>query len=549
METLTKGTEKQRAYLQQLLQTGQVPPESDRPDFEDLEQAVQILEEIARESGKTRSLELTARMFAKQHPALATLFAEQEQGKPVDLNLNTPDIPPLPSEIYIAPEVGEGACRWLHEYEVFSRTWSPRGYKHFHTAVGIWLLSVIAARRVVIPLGDNYTPLFIALVAPTTQYAKSTTAKIAQKVLKAAGLSWLLAPDIMTPQKMMSNMAGSLPRGYGDMEPEEQVIAQLKYAFSGQIGWFYDEFGQHLDSMMQQNGAMSDFKGILRRMDDCADTASYDTITRGLEEIKKPYMALLASMTPADARPHAGRGAKFWRDGFFARFAFVTPPAASNDDSEARFPIGRMTVPMSLTQPLVKWHQRLGIPKVEFIQKTNKQGDVIETKVKRGELPENVCQVDEDVAKAFYDYLFALMRIVRDSQFEDLAGNYGRLPAKALRIAGLFASLENDGHIQMCYWAKAREITEVWRKCLHILYAQINMDDESLSDQAERKLLQIIERLTERFKIPPNVRDIRMYFKRYDSAILREKLNALVAVGTLIELREGKKSRYQIVND
>src|SRR5207248_11561637 len=58
-----------------------------------------------------------------------------------------------------------------------SSKWSPRAYDGFHEAVGLWILSTIAARRVALAHGGRrYTPLFIALTARTSLYSKSTTA-------------------------------------------------------------------------------------------------------------------------------------------------------------------------------------------------------------------------------------------------------------------------------------------------------------------------------------------------------------------------------------
>ncbi|HEX4206420.1 MAG TPA: hypothetical protein VHZ51_19925 [Ktedonobacteraceae bacterium] len=69
-------------------------------------------------------------------------------------------VPPLPSHLTFPDWQAYEGCLWLNDFEEFSRHWSPRGFDRAHTAVGIWLLSTIAARRVWLPLGSTgeYTP-------------------------------------------------------------------------------------------------------------------------------------------------------------------------------------------------------------------------------------------------------------------------------------------------------------------------------------------------------------------------------------------------------
>jgi len=164
--------------------------------------------------------------------------AAQPSGAPLFAGL----CPPLPESAQIAPEVGADACAWLDDYLAYSHRWSPLAYDDFHEAVAIWLLSTVAAHRVLVPFGgQQYTPLFIALVARTSLYAKSTTARIAKRTLRAAGLDWLLLPDESTPQKMIQEMAGNrLTEDYENLPDEMRERLRLGLAMAGQRGWFYD---------------------------------------------------------------------------------------------------------------------------------------------------------------------------------------------------------------------------------------------------------------------------------------------------------------------
>src|SRR5256886_13041770 len=109
---------------------------------------------------------------------------------------------PLPESAILPEGLSKGACLWLERYIKFSKRLSPSGYEGFHEAVGLWLLSTIAARRIGLPLGGSmqYTMLYIALCARSGIFAKSETTAVGVKTLKQAGEGWLLIGDKSNPQ-------------------------------------------------------------------------------------------------------------------------------------------------------------------------------------------------------------------------------------------------------------------------------------------------------------------------------------------------------------
>lgn len=457
---------------------------------------------------------------------------------PIQESNDSPNFLPLPEGAYLPEHLSEGASPWLDEYIAFSRKWSPRAYEGFHEAVGLWILSTVAARRVMLPHGGRrYTPLFIALTARTSLYSKSTTADIGTSVLAAAGLDWLLAPDEATPQKFVQSMAGMLPANYGSMDFEQQEHTKRQLAFSGQRGWFYEEFGQHLAAMSRENGQMADFKGILRRLDDCKEKFSRETVSRGNETVYSPYIALLAGLTPADIKPYAKSGGAMWHDGFWARFAFITPP---NDTPKLdRFPKGTRTIPSSLIMPLRYWHERLGTPELTIsLDKEEKY------QWQRGPLPERVCSWGDDVYEAYYAYDTALRQLLQRTEYKhgDFDGNYARFPEKAIRIALILASLENGGHIDIRHWARAQQITERWRKSLHNLYDQLNQSETSEAEMMEDKIVRVVQHLQQ-----ATAREVSQRVAGIDTSTTRLKLENLVLAGTLEKNRVGKTEKYSLV--
>ena len=120
---------------------------------------------------------------------------------------------------------------------------------------------------------------------------------------RRGGTEWLLADDDSTPQAFLRSLSLYVPSNYADMAPEEQDHIRRQLAFTAQRGWFYEEWGQHLEAMMQKNGYMAGFRRILRRLDDHKARYASNTIARGREILHKPYVSLLANVTPSDLQP------------------------------------------------------------------------------------------------------------------------------------------------------------------------------------------------------------------------------------------------------
>jgi hypothetical protein len=421
------------------------------------------------------------------YAAASELFSNSE-ASPARHTLVQPDTPPLPSHAQLPETLGLDASPWLDRYVDFSRKWSPRAFDGFHEACGLWILSTVAARRVVLRFGgEKYTPLFILLAARTSLYAKSTTAKIAIDTLRAADLDWMLAADASSPQKFIQDLTLRLPTGFDQFPPARQERVRQRLAFAGQRGWFYEEFGQHLHSMNRKDGPMAEFRGIIRRFDDCMDHYEYGTISRGTDYVDLPYLALLGNLTPAGLRPYAKRGAAMWNDGFWARFAFVTPHSA--EPGRGRFPIGERSIPGDLWEPLREWHTRLGVPKVSL----QNLGDG-KVQINAETLAPTACNLGSGVVDAYYDYHDALLDLVHGSRTTDFDGNYARFAEKALRIAMLLASLENSGRLETRHWARGQQVTEQWRAGLHALYEQINEPEPSEAELQEERVLAVIRR-------------------------------------------------------
>ena len=162
----------------------------------------------------------------------------------------------------------------------------------------------------------------------------------------------------------------------------------------------------------------------------------------------------------------------------------------------ARFTAEDRIIPTSLSDPLRTWHKRLGEPDV-YLE------DLIDAKGKpsgrRRPVIEPVairpCTMDAEIVDAFYAYHDGLISLIQSGKNEDLDGSYSRFAEKALRIATLLASLENDGRIESRHWIKAQCIAERWRRGLHSLYNQVNTPEPSEEAAKEEKITSIVGKL------------------------------------------------------
>lgn len=455
---------------------------------------------------------------------------------PLVLRTETKSEPPpvdpllLPAGVLQPDAVAAQGCPWLDTYVTYSRHWSPRSFDDFHEAVGVWLLSTVAARRVVVHFGkEQYTPLFIALAGRSTLHAKTTAAEVGREVLDNAGLGWMLADDSATPQKFVRDRTQHVPEDYKRLAGYDLTITNLKLKFAGQVGWWYDEFGMLLHAMTRNGSSMSDFSGLLRRFDDCAPSYISSTIGRPTDKIIAPYLALLASLTPADLRPLMRKGSSGWSDGFWARWAFVTPPM--DEVKTDRFPTGRREPPIDLTRALRNWHERLGEPQLLVVDDTPQVGP----------LPRVVVTLSQDVADAYYLYNDAIIGVMQKRVHEDLDAWHGRAAIRALRLATLFASLDGTDRIELPHWARAQHITERWRWSLYRLYEQVTQQETTEKKNAEEVVLGIIER-----QGSATIREVTQRVKWLSGGEIQEICEKLVRAGMVEAVSSQRTVRFRL---
>lgn len=458
-------------------------------------------------------------------------------------------MPPLPAVLTFPAHVTANLLPLRDEYRSYSRLLSPEGYEGFHDAAFWMLLSTIAARRIYADYSDRqYTPLYIAFAARTSLYAKTTTANVVKKVLSAAGLRWLLGADRTTPEKLMSDMAGWIPRDYGSLPYDRKEELKLRLAMAGQIGWINDEFGKFVKGMLKQSSTMANYAELLLTFDSCQDEYRNNTISRSSEPITAPYLSMIGNMTLSNMRDSAKSGGDFWTDGFWARFLFITPPSDTYID--APFSRGEKPVPASISRPLRRWHERLGSPviDIEELQDEKGKGTGVYQPVTVRERQETCIHVSDAADDAWKRYRSTIKGMLVEMGNEDLDGSYDRLATRAMRVATLIASVLDSSEITIQHWALAQEVAESWRYSLHQFYTQVNRQGKKDEPTMEDRIIEAVKHLLEKGDETPSARDIAKSLHK-ESKELKPYLTSLARDGVFQEIPGRQAPRYKLVTE
>lgn len=553
--------ENARVYLQALQSS--CKPEI-RPNFGRWEPIVKLLEEVFDDvkehdkRGRLVAQTLQSMIKTKKYPGLADLLKSSSSTG----NITIPQqgegraIPALPHYAQLPPALSIGACPELDLYEQYSRKASDRAFDGYHVFCGLWLFSVIAARRVYAQIKRKkfHSNLMIALCARTSLSAKSFTANVAKDFLYELGLDHLLTPNKITPQRLLSEMSGQwLPGNYDELSDERKAQLEIELAMPGQRGMLFDELGKFIQNTLRKSSTSSEFIDLLLELDACPPEYRTATITRGGEPVTQPYLSILGNMTPANLKEIARAGADGWSDGWWARMSFVVaPPPDEEDESDPGPPqaegLSELPPPWELVQALQAWHERLGVP-VCTIEQPASSDEKKSAKpiISREELPETLCILGPGVEQAWLNYEYGLRHLCKHLPNEDLNGSYVRLAETAMRIAVIFGSLSNNNRVEMRHWAKAQELTEQLRVYLHDLYAQVNAGDieKSVEKTIEEKILSCVGKLSAK-GTPPNVRDLTRYIKGPSSGVLQAIVNDLVRIHELVPQQMGRTIRYTL---
>jgi hypothetical protein len=167
--------------------------------------------------------------------------------------------------------------------------------------------------------------------------------------------------------------------------------------------------------------------------------------------------------------------------------------------------------------------------------------------VDRDPLREVTYTLDDAVWQAFYRYDAALRTLASQSGHQDLDGSYGRLAMKALRLAGLLASLHDEQQrhtIELAHWHRGQQIAERWRASLHRLVAQLG---EEVAPSREQTIETRMEQALRRFGAL-SIRELKLK-TRLSYAELNKTIAPMLEVGAVAVDPEASErtTRYRLV--
>lgn len=123
---------------------------------------------------------------------------------------------------------------WLDEYIAFASQAAPMTPRSFHQAAGLFLVSTAVARRLALPsgIGHLFPNLFILQIAPPAVYKKTSGLNLVTALLEASGLGFLLLPQTVTPQSLMSELSLFLPPFVQSADEATRQFWLLQRAFA-----------------------------------------------------------------------------------------------------------------------------------------------------------------------------------------------------------------------------------------------------------------------------------------------------------------------------
>ena len=399
------------------------------------------------------------------------------------------DFPRLPREIH-EPKSWQSyeSGKWLQDYVNFACQAAPMSDPAFHLSAGLFLLSTAVARRVCLQVGIQriYPSLYQLIVAESTLYHKTSALKIAQALLKEAGLDILLLASRQTPESLVAELGTMRPSTFESWSENEKKRWIAERSFSAQRGWLLDEASHLLDSFNRDYTA--GLLPLVLALFDCPEREVSQTVGRGRQVVQYAYLSFLGATTPSAVAEHIQRNAH-WSNGLWARFAMVTP---QKDIPDWHFFPTDVKIPPGLSSQLNRLaFKALPVPNVK-----ETAGDVqVE--------PPPALQVilDADVYPAWEAYAKGIGydMLLEGSVDRRLYPSYGRLYIAAMKVAILLASIDwadqpergKSPRVRLSHWYQGQAIAETWRESVHRMLNEFAAGEEH---NQEENLLRILRR-------------------------------------------------------
>ena len=470
--------------------------------------------------------EVTGRLLMS-NMADITKFNPNEPPPPPEIaGRQTVIIPTLPAYAQLTEiqrQAATSAGTWLDEFLQFARRRASMTPPLFLLSGGLWLIGLATARRAYIQVGNKLFPhLYIFWIATTTKFAKSTGLDCVKAVAQEA-FPHLLLPSNSTPEALFSNLAGNAPPNIEQLNERNRNRIREGLKFAGQRGILIDEATKMLNA--QAKDYMAGLLELLLEAFDAPDLLEKD-LKQGRLVINRLGLSILGATTPAALSlfmTHAR-----WETGEMARYILLAPEAAEpfsvTSDAAA--------IPESLLNRLKALYNRLPAPTDDSTE---------------GSQPTALAASMEPAAIESMNLYRRAMIELSDDVPSALQGNYGRMPAQALKVALSLALIDWAGQaegnplvIRIGHWARAVEIAEEWRASLHRTYQDVTRSkEERLQDEIAHQLRRSPSGLT--------VRDLQRITRAPKAKDVQDAINVMIDAGMVVGLQGSRIALYQWV--
>jgi hypothetical protein len=427
------------------------------------------------------------------------------------------------------PDIGlvERKLGWLDEYVNYASRKSPMTPTIFHESAGLWLLSVVIARRFVLKMSfaDVYTNLFICWLAPTTLWHKTTGLNIARKIVNESFPHLISAQD-MTPESFLSDMAGMPPANLDKLSEQDKELWKKEQDFCAQRGLVLDEMsGLMASSGRDYNAGLLE---SLMRFYDCEPLSERSTRGQGRVIVRDAYLTMIGASTPAAMIKHL-QNEYLWSNGWWPRFALLTP-----SDEPAWLEAKTIDEPKSIRE------------KLHFLYKT----------LPYQKWPIKKVALDVILSSDAFELWNAYNKIVQFDMIVSkvidgkLNGTYGRSQMQALKVAMLLAACEFDGNKLIVNRQHINDgilIAESWRKSAHSI---LDITEETDFNKNETRIINLL------YARDLTLRDLHVNMRNCTPIDIQTTLDQMEKMGLVEKFydnHEGKGGRpaikYRVKND
>lgn len=388
--------------------------------------------------------------------------------------------PPLPAGMFTEADLQLAATGrgFLDSYLAFARAAAPAAPAIFHEALGVWLLSAISTRRVA--LDSAYAPLFpnlyILIVARTTLFRKSTAMDQAERLLREAGLDYLLLPTGFSTEALFDTLAGLRHANEDDLPRDVRIRESKGRFFAAQRSILIDEASSIFALMKRDYG--SGLEELLLTGYDAPTHWSKSLKSRGLIVVRRPCLSFMGATTPMKLGRYFGNEES--ESGLAPRFVFITPDGPPIPPVWA----DAIPVPLSLSERLRQLHSFLPFYKSQRLS----EDDLLDFDPPDEVPPILPARFETKARERMERYVRVVGFDLAQHESDQVGAVYGRLVVTAKKVATLLALGQMTERVSELIISEANAlaaivIAERWRESYHRLSGDVARASSSKLDE------------------------------------------------------------------